>query len=63
MTETGYFVRVQRNGKWQSLDIADLTEDEFDTFSSNQGPERGWVWAKALAGWIRDNVATQEQPE
>ena len=56
MTATGYFVRAKRDGKWQSLDIVELTDDELDAFERCQAPDKGWQWAKALAGWIRDHM-------
>lgn len=52
---TGAFVRAERDGKFQSIDITDLTNEEFDELAKRL-PESGWKWAKFLAGWIRDNV-------
>jgi predicted small metal-binding protein len=52
---TGYFVRAYRDGKWQSLEIDQLTDEERKAFAESQ-PARGWTWAHALASWIRDNV-------
>jgi hypothetical protein len=51
---TGYYVRIQRDGKWQALDIATLTDEELERLE--KPPEKGWPWAIALARWIRDNV-------
>jgi hypothetical protein len=59
---TGYYVRVERDdGKFESLEIDQLTEAEMDRFIKSQLNRddfgaRGWVWVKCLAGWIRDNV-------
>ena len=55
MTETGMYIRTLRDGKWQNLDIAELTDSELDQLEEQQ-PFRGWLWTKALARWIRDNV-------
>ena len=52
---TGIFVRVERDGKWQSLDVAQLTPEELETFA-NQHPHHGWNFAKALVKWIQENV-------
>jgi hypothetical protein len=57
---TGFFVRVQRDGSWQNLEIDQLTDAEFDEFASSQSPERGWVWAKSLQRFIRDLVEEQD---
>jgi hypothetical protein len=55
MTEA--YVRTFRHGKWQSVQIDQLTDDELDQLEKDQ-PDRGWVWAKFLTKWIRDNVVT-----
>lgn len=57
---TGAFIRIERQGKWVSLDIASLTDGELDILEKSQ-PERGWLWAKFLAGWIRDNIVAEEK--
>ncbi len=55
---TGAYVRIERAGRWQNVEFDELTPDEFDAFAAAQPEQRGWVWAKFLAQWIRDNVAT-----
>ena len=57
---TGAYVRVQRNGEWQNLEIDELTDQELTTFLKEQTPDRVIVWAVFLAGWIRDNVKEGE---
>lgn len=52
---TGAYIRIERDGKWQSIEIDQLTDEELESFSKQQ-PEDGWKWAKFLAGWIRDNI-------
>ena len=59
---TGIFVRVQRDGKWQNLELESLTDEELDKFISTQGADGGWSWVKVLVKWIRDNVKEQECP-
>lgn len=58
--KTGYFIRAKTNdGRWISADIATLTDPELDQLEKDY-PERGWMWAKALAAWIRDKVDIDE---
>ncbi len=52
---TGAHVRIERDGKWQPIEIDQLTDQELERLAEEQ-PERGWVWATYLAKWIRDNV-------
>lgn len=53
---TGAFIRIQRDGKWQNIEVDQLTDDEL-AWLAVQLPKDGWKWAKFLAAWIRDNVA------
>lgn len=57
---TGMFVRIERDGHWINVEINTLTDEELDQFALRQGSERGWVWAKVLARWIRDHVVDVE---
>ena len=52
---TGAFVRIERDGKWQNIEINQLTDDELKSFSKKY-PDAGWRWAIFLAKWVRDNV-------
>ncbi len=60
--EIGFYFRIERNGKFQAIDICELTDDELDLILSG---ERSNQWLKAavkiLAKWIRDNV--KEMPD
>jgi hypothetical protein len=53
---TGYYVRAMHDGRWQSVDICQLTDEELDEFFKDMDPKRAVQWAKALAAWIRNNV-------
>jgi hypothetical protein len=55
---TGYHVRMKRDGEWQNLDVAELTDAELEDWERVQSGD-GWPWAIALAKWIRDNVKTE----
>lgn len=52
---TGHTLTIQRDGTYQDLDIAELTDDELDELEARQ-PGAGWQWAKFLAAWIRDHA-------
>lgn len=52
---TGYFVRVERAGKFLSLDIAELSESEIKRVFKDEKPEKLINWIVALAHWARDN--------
>jgi hypothetical protein len=55
---TGFFVRIQRDDKWQSIELDQLTDAELCKFfhDSDMSPVQ---WAIALAKWIRNNVQVQ----
>ena len=55
---TGFLVRIKRDGKYQPVDVATMTDDELDALERDQ-PDRGWPWAKALAKWIRNHVKVE----
>lgn len=57
---TGFFLRVQRDGRWQNLDIAELTDEELHT-TFDERPDCA-KWVVALAGWIRDPVGPEPVP-
>jgi len=57
---TGAFIRIKRDGKWTEVEIDKMTNDELDQFASEY-PERGWMWAKFLAKYIRDFVKTDSR--
>jgi hypothetical protein len=53
---TGYFIRVQRDGDWQNIEIDQLTDEELGVFFATKRGVEDSQWAIALAKWIRDNV-------
>jgi len=60
---TGAYIRIERDGRWMNVEINTLTDAELDQFAERQGPDRGWIWAKFLAKWIRDHVVDQPEEE
>jgi hypothetical protein len=51
---TGYFVRVKRDGRFQSLDLAMLSEAEIREVMKEKSPEALLKWIIALARWIKE---------
>lgn len=51
---TGAPVRILRDGKWQPVDITDLTPEELDRFFEDNADSVTWV--KFLVKWIQENV-------
>ena len=58
---TGIFVRIQRAGHWDAIDIAALTDAELETFFQTDDPERLRKFAIGLAKWIRDYVVVERK--
>ena len=58
---TGAYVRILRGGKWESIEIDQLSDAELEAFATLQ-PDAGWKWAKFLAKYIRDNFQGAEWP-
>ena len=56
---TGIYVRVMRDGRFQAVELDDLSPEEWTAFVAAQRPEDGWVWARALVLWIRDTAAEE----
>lgn len=57
---TGYFIRVEREGKFESVEIDQMTDAELKTLFEDQDKKDNGIstraWAITLAKWIRDNV-------
>jgi len=52
---TGFFVRILRDGKFQAVEIEELTLKELDAFEEEH-PDRGWFFARGLIRWIKENI-------
>jgi hypothetical protein len=57
---TGAFVRAKREGRWQPIEIDQLTDAELDRYLDTQPRKALGKWVSFLARWIRDHV--REQP-
>lgn len=56
---TGMSVRVQRDGRWVSVEVERLTDAELDAWVRREreaNPFDGWAWTRALVKWVRDHV-------
>lgn len=54
---TGIYLRIQRDGRWENLDIAELTDEELRAFFGTLSDADHVKWHVGLVKWIRDNVA------
>lgn len=61
MAETGFYVRVKRDGKPQTVDVAELDNRELREFFEREDPAKVCRWAQSLAAWIRDNVSVKSE--
>ena len=52
---TGAYVRIYREGKWQTIEFDQLTDDEMNRIAEFS-PYGGWQWAIFFAKWIRENI-------
>jgi hypothetical protein len=51
---TGFYLRVKRDGRFQSLDIAELSPDEITATMGNIGESRLLSWVISLAQFIKE---------
>lgn len=60
MASSGYFIRAKRDGKWQSLDLCELTNEEFDEWcdfieKEDPDPKKAFrLWLTVLQKLIRE---------
>ncbi len=57
---TGYFVRARVSGKWNPVEIDQLSDDDLYSWIAEQCSkgDNGWAHVEALAKWIRDDLPT-----
>lgn len=51
---TGYYLRVQRDGRYQNLDIAEMSDDELISISKAWDAARLLSWVLTLKNFIKD---------
>ncbi len=59
MIETGLYVRAQRGGKWESLDLGEMTESELRAWLDSMPPTEHRKWVLGLVEWIQTNVVAE----
>ena len=55
--KTGFYVRIERNGKWGPADIGEMSDvelEQFFTWLHKESPERVLKWVLALAKIARE---------
>jgi hypothetical protein len=57
---TGIFVRVERQGDWESIELEQCTAEEIRQTLQGRPRLELVEWIVGVAGWIRDHV--QEGP-
>jgi hypothetical protein len=53
---TGFFVRVERDAQWETVEIDQLGEEELRRFLAGRTEAELVRWIVGLVGWIRDHV-------
>lgn len=54
-------IRILRDGKWQPVDIDEMTDQELMEVASSWTVTQAGSFAITLAKWIRDNVKPPEE--
>lgn len=55
---TGAFIRVGS----ENVEIDEMTDEQLEQLEQDY-PTKGWLWAKFLAKWIRDNIGVCGEEE
>lgn len=55
---TGAFIRLQREGRYVNVDVAEMTDEELKAYFLDGDLEKVKLasWCKFLASWVRDHV-------
>ncbi len=51
---TGAYLRIKRDGKYQAIEIDQMTDEELTNFFEEH-PYEALKWIHFLVGWIREN--------
>jgi hypothetical protein len=62
-TMTGFYVRVCREGHWDTAEIDELTDDELERMFADLSRDKAAGWAIVLAKWIRDTDRIRRGPD
>jgi hypothetical protein len=57
---TGFFVRVERDEHWESVEIDQLSDAEVQRFLAGRTEAELVRWIVGLVGWIRDHVQEED---
>ena len=60
---TGAYVRIKRDGKWQPIEIEELSEDELHTFLDLQDKEHVVKWVVFLVKWMQLHLMVGPEEE
>jgi hypothetical protein len=58
---TGAFVRVKRDGRYQSVEVDQLTDAELVELFKDKDSAELSRWAQFAFKWIRDNVKAHDE--
>jgi site-specific recombinase XerD len=53
---TGIYIRVKRDGKWQSLEIEQLSQEELVEVFKDADKERVILFFAAVTKWMREHL-------
>ena len=51
-------IRVERDGRWQNIDIDELTPLELSAYLETQSAAKARAWTMSIVAWINNNVVT-----
>jgi len=58
---TGFYIRIERGGRFQSLDIAELSAEEIKEAMKKKDREQVLAWVVALAQFIKEIEPIHQQ--
>jgi hypothetical protein len=59
---TGIFMRVRRDGRWQNLDIVELSQEELSTVFEDTPKDQVIMFLAGVTKCMRENIAKEKQP-
>lgn len=61
MIETGIYVRIERAGKWQPVDVGEMTEAELGAWTEWMPEAEARRWVVGLVDWIQTQVRMEQR--